>query len=46
MGSGLMFHEHAIAWISGKDVDYNEEPPPLEMEGVKIDEQGRRIYSR
>lgn len=41
-----MFHEHAIAWIAGKDVDYDEEPPPLEMQGVKKDSQGNRVYSK
>jgi hypothetical protein len=41
-----MFHEHAQAWILGKDVDYDEEPPPLEMPDVKIDENGCRVYSK
>jgi hypothetical protein len=41
-----MFHEHAQAFLMGKDVDYDEEPEPLEMPGVKTDEQGRRVYSK
>jgi hypothetical protein len=41
-----MFHEHAQAFLMGKDVDYDEDPEPLEMEGVKIDNKGCRVYSK
>jgi hypothetical protein len=41
-----MFHEHAQAMFTGKDVDYDEEPPPLEMEGVKTDKNGCRVYNK
>lgn len=41
-----MFYEHAQAMMVGKDVDYDEEPPPLEMEGVKVESNGIREYSK
>ena len=40
-----MFHEHAQAWIAGKDVDYDEEPEPLTFKETKI-VNGVRIYEK
>lgn len=41
-----MYYEHACAMIAGKDVDYDEEPPPLEMPGVEVTKEGHRVYNR
>lgn len=45
-GQVWMYYEHACAWIAGKDVDYDEEPPPLEMTGVQVTKEGHRVYNR
>jgi hypothetical protein len=41
-----MYYEHALAHEAGKEVCYDEEPDILDMEGVRKDEHGNRIYSK
>jgi len=40
------YYEHAIAFQENKQVVYDEEPDMLDMEGIKIDENGCRVYSK
>ena len=41
----MMFYEHGLAMVNGKDVEYeDEEPPPLE--GYFIRSDGARVISR
>ncbi len=40
----MMFYEHAVKRIEGKDVDYDEEPEPLKN-GVRQPD-GSMVYSK
>lgn len=42
----MMFYEHAKAYQAGEQVIYEEEPPPLDMDGVEINDQGHKVYNR
>lgn len=40
------YYEHAIAFEEKREVVYDEEPDILDMDGVKKDENGCRVYSK
>lgn len=42
----MMFYDHAVAFQNGKKVDYDLEPPPLEIPGVKVTQEGHRVLNR
>jgi len=42
----MMFYEHALAFQSGQEVEYEIDPPSLELPGVTINEHGHRVYNR
>ena len=40
----MLMYDHAVAWISQKDVDYDEEPEPLQNATIRPD--GARVISK
>jgi hypothetical protein len=41
-----MYYDHALAYQAGKEPYYDEEPDALDMEGVKVEKNGTRVYNR
>ena len=41
-----MFYEHAVAYLKGEEVEYEEEPPPLPAKKTEVTKEGHRVYSK